>query len=219
MLLNNILLILTVFSLFSCGLDASKTKRSRSKSVPGEAEQNPQPQKPEPDQSYEDESRDGLSLKSRLRIKDVDRLERDLTSALELSTEDLCKELQTLTCTRDVHNLSLGGVDAYDKSIFTSPGEVMATSPLVIERIVISACQKRVDQDYAGASVVFGMSRSTEESVEELFGRAFLREPSDEDFQGANDLKQELTAAGMNDRDWAVIQCAAVFTSSEFLFY
>ena len=57
----------------------------------------------------------GLSLTSRMRMKDVERLENDIAQALELPKSDLCQELGTLSCTGDVHKLNLGGVDAYEK--------------------------------------------------------------------------------------------------------
>jgi len=162
----------------------------------------------------------GLSLRSRLRMKDVERLEQDLVAALELGKTELCRELEDLSCIRDVHNLNLGGVDAYHKNIFAPVDESTATTPLIVERIVFSACEKRVSRDFSGGGIIFGSSLTTAEMTTRLYQRAFLRDPHEAELSASAAFLDELKNEGAGSlQDWALLSCAATFSSSEFLFY
>jgi hypothetical protein len=154
----------------------------------------------------------GLSLHSKIRMKNADQLARDLEGSLELDAQSLCKELGELSCIDEVHKISLGGVDPYDKNIYNGRKDIGLSTPLVIERIVLSACEKRVEIDFSGGALIFTADRKA--SVRNLIERAFLRDASEEEIAGL--------AGAFVDSDettWAVASCFAVLSSSEFLFY
>lgn len=223
--LNQTLLVLLVSTLVACGAlqPGSKGSLPKPSQQPGDSmDQLPETHGDSLDENQSDDILDadepsGLSLQSKLRIKDGSRIARDLEAALELPRDSLCKELGELSCLDSVHKISLGGVDPYEKSIFEGRKDIGLSTPLVLERIVLSACGKRVEMDLAGESVIFSNIANLDnrgKAVNTLYERAFLRSATTEE--------QNNMASAFSDFDgksWALASCFAVLSSSEFLFY
>ena len=108
-------------------------------------------------------------------------------------------------------------MEPYEKSIFEGRKDIGISTPLVLERIVLSACQKRVERDLAGESIIFLKNANLgtrKKSANALYERAFLRSASTEE---QNHIATACTE--FDGKNWALASCFAVFSSSEFLFY
>lgn len=178
----------------------------------------------------------GLSKKNALRFKRQQLIESDIAKALTLDKDEICNELGSLKCIKDVHYLALGGVDAYEKSIFTGIRDSSSTTPVVIERIALAACGKRAELDFANAA-----SAAIFKGLKTDAGGK-LANPDDADVKTAVDslykkiLKRTPTAAEAADligmygdiaavtpsgaaKSWAQLSCYTLLTSIEFIFY
>ncbi len=170
----------------------------------------------------------GVSTKGRVRFKGARRFARDLARALELDPGRVCLELGQYDCVGAVHTIALGGVEPYVLGVFAPTPETTATAPLAVERVVLSACGSRVDEDLAASEPLLFEGISSEPSealraaaVERLYRRALLRDPSSAERSALVGLFDEIAADGLPDaaRDWAVLSCFTVLTGLEALFY
>ena len=76
------------------------------------------------------------SVKPALKVKDYRQLEADLSASLELSPDELCKELNIYSCLQQVHRISLGGISPDQQSIYT-PSELSSVSAPILALIHI----------------------------------------------------------------------------------
>lgn len=175
------------------------------------------------------------TARGNLRFKGPERLNADVAQALELPASDVCKELGLYPCATTVHNVALGGVEPYGAGLYEASGITSATTPLVVERIMWSACTKRVDLDLAnaGGAVLFRgvplngskLANPDGEEVRALITavvqRALLREPSQAELQRYVQLAHDIEATGNAAPARAFMQavCFAAFSSSEAVFY
>lgn len=205
--------------LASCQLEPKDIQRSNGGSrsahdVAGKTKSGDQSgQKTNPGDDEEEQKQLGLSEHPRLRFKKQKLFSSDLQQALELSAEEVCKELGALDCINEVHHIELGGVDAYEKTIYTPQEATSATTPIIIERVILSACTQRQQIDLGGGADAILTSNPIKTGTE-LVQRAFLREPSKSELEGFEELYKQLGPA-----EGALAACYAVFTSTEFLFY
>lgn len=176
------------------------------------------------------------SRKSNLRFKGGARLQLEFSRILDLPTDQLCAELGIYDCLDRIHTVSLGGVEPYVANIYEAFEATSANAPLVVERVALAACVRRVDLDLASADpVIFADLSITADgrlenpaglgpaaAVHALFTRALLRVPSPEDIADLIALYRDLEASDETEapaRDWAVLTCLATLTSLESLFY
>lgn len=175
------------------------------------------------------------SARGNLRFKGPERLNTDVASALELSPAAVCTELGLYPCTTVVHNVALGGVEPYGTGLYEASGITSATTPLVVERVIWSACTKRVDIDYANlaaATIFRGIPLNASKlanpdgdevraAITQLVQRAFLREPSDIELSRYAQLAKDIEATGNAEpaRAWMQAVCFAVLSSAEAVFY
>jgi hypothetical protein len=176
------------------------------------------------------------SLKPALKRKDYRQFSADLSSALELESDELCNELGSFPCLEFVHRLALGGIAPETQSIYSPTQFSSVTAPIALERVVYAACGLRINKDFqnpANAKIFKltldqnnNLSNPTDPEVQEvvntLFRRAFLREANEAELQGLQELYNEIAAAPnaqLSGPAWAWGSCLAIFTSAEFIFY
>ena len=175
------------------------------------------------------------SARGNLRFKGPERLNADVAAALELPVAEVCKELGLYPCATAVHNVALGGVEPYGAGLYEASGITSATTPLVVDRIMWSACTKRVDLDLAnlGAATIFrGLplagaklnnpdGEEVRAAITQLVQRALLREPSELELGRYVQLARDIEATGNATpaRAWMQSVCFAVLSSAEAVFY
>lgn len=175
------------------------------------------------------------AARGRVRFKGGAVLQNELAQALELTRAQVATELGTSDAF-DVHRIALRGAEPYVSGIVDPIENTSVTTPLVVDRIVLSACRSRVDRDLAAPAqgVVFrGLPvdaqgaltrRAAPEvgaAVERLYRRLLGRDPEPHErevlvgFYGTVEAAREPRAA----RAWAIMSCFMVATSTEMLFY
>lgn len=173
------------------------------------------------------------SQKAQLRFKGDLRLTSDLATGLELSPDALCKELGQYDCTRFVHVVALGGVDPYEHSIYEPAPSTGVTTATVVDRVTLSACGVRVEQDLVGNAVIFKDvplvagrladpgGAAVRAAITELANRAWLRDPSEAEVQALVQLNADIEALNVSDpgTQWMRAACFTVFSSAEAVFY
>lgn len=172
------------------------------------------------------------SPSANVRFKGPAQLRNDFAQTLGLPVDELCFELGTLSCTDDVHTVTLGGVEPDALGIYEPASTSNITTPIAVDRVALAACGRRVDADLQGKPVIFDLTldgealadptdASVAASVTTLYRRALLRDPTDAELSNVLALYDDV-AASVSDRparDWAVGSCFAVLTTMESLFY
>jgi hypothetical protein len=178
----------------------------------------------------------GISRTSRVKFKGVKRLQNDLIRILKVDQDVLCKELGLYSCTDFVHQITLGGIEPYVKTLFSPNPQTSVTAPLALERVLLAACTQRLIQDYQnpqqailmrtdefnGQMQFIDASSATERVLNYLFHEALLRDPNANELSSALSLYEELQAQNeiqMPVVEWTRSMCIATLSSIEFLFY
>jgi hypothetical protein len=175
-----------------------------------------------------------ISEKATVKLKARDALVGDLAQALYLDDNELCNELGTFDC-GDVHSIALGGVDAYGAGVYEPLKASAVTTPIAVDRLVLSACQVRAHRDFVsesaspalfvGLDVTDGRIDPTSDAVAAiattLFRRGLLREPKEAEIEHLRQLYVDIEGTGGQTpaQDWAALSCYAVFTMMEAVFY
>jgi hypothetical protein len=165
------------------------------------------------------------SRKPRATFKGGTVLRNDLAQALDLSVDDVCNEFGLYSCTERIHRIPLLGVDAYENQVFAPSPTTSPGSTLAVERIALSACNRRVTLDTSTPTdaAIFrnlDLADGRTQSIQTLYDRTFARAPTAAERDGFAGLYNELQQTGSNaPLDWALAACFAVTTSREFLFY
>lgn len=167
------------------------------------------------------------STRSQLLWKRNVALEKDIGRALELAPDEVCTELGTASCTRDVHHVALGGAAPFTLGLHKAlPGPMLSTA-VVVDRVVLSACSNRVAKDVEGPPVVFTAldldderapkagSEAFDATVTALYRRFLSRDPTAQELS----ILGELVEDPMIAQEFAVLACYAVGSTTEFLFY
>jgi hypothetical protein len=174
-----------------------------------------------------------VSSKNDVQWKRHAALEQDLATALALDPENLCSELGRANCIRQVHLVPLGGNDPFDTGILQPTAEPLATTPAVVDRVLLSACGQRVALDRAapaGQAVVFkaldlngpapaAEDPATSATITELYRRLLARNPTSEEVAIVAELTTQASGERLAAADFATLSCFAVGGSTEFLFY
>lgn len=192
------------------------------------------PPPPPPDVMATPDAGVGTSTRGNLRFKGPERLVNDVAAALELPAAEVCTELGQYQCATFVHAVPLGGVDPYGKGLYEASGITAVTTPLVVDRLALSACTRRVDADLLtpNAAVVFrgvpqrGAKLANLDGPElpavigELTRRVLLREPYEREVTRYVQLAKDLDASDAEPaRSWMQAVCFAVVSSTESVFY
>jgi predicted component of type VI protein secretion system len=155
--------------------------------------------------------------------------ERDLMRGLELSRDEVCQELGDRNCVRDVHLIALGGNDPFGSGIHRPPPSTLGTTPMVVDRVLLSACSARAAADKQGPAKVFTSlelagpppapgSAAAAATVETLFRRLLARDPKSTEAAHVQALLEPGEDAPRSAEEFAVLACFVVGSSLEFLF-
>lgn len=159
--------------------------------------------------------------------------EADLSRALELLPEELCTEFGRESCIRRVHLVPLGGHAPFETGLFESALEPLATTPTIVDRVVLSACSNRAELDktlgLAGAKVFrqFDLaapapapdSPAAQTLVTELYRRLLARDPDENERALVASMALDEGGQPLSALDFAKAACFVVGTTSEFLFF
>lgn len=157
-------------------------------------------------------------------------LESDLARGLEIKPSELCLELGQRSCVRDVYLFTLGGNDPIDRAQYQRAAGPVSTTAVALERVALSACGKRVNEDQMSgqaAAKVFrffplgsGAYNEGPEALDqlstELYRRLLQRNPEQAE---RDEIRQILNISGISRSDVAKLTCYVVATSIEFLFF
>jgi hypothetical protein len=174
-----------------------------------------------------------ISSKNDVQWKRYAAFEQDLATALELDPANLCRELGQASCIRQVHLVPLGGNDPFDTGILQPTAEPLATTPAIVDRVLLSACGQRVALDRAapaGQAAVFealdlnGAAPGPGEApvtatITELYRRLLARLPTAEEVALVAELTTQASGERLGAADFATLACFAIGGSTEFLFY
>lgn len=169
---------------------------------------------------------------SDLQWKRYAAFESDLARALALPREELCRELGSEPCIRKVHLVPLGGNEPLFTGMYEPSAEPLATTPTVVDRVVLTACSNRVARDRAvGAdALVFAAfpldgaaprpdDASARALVAALFRRLLARDPTDSELEVIAALAADRDGQPVSAAEFAKLACFAIGTSAEFLFF
>ncbi len=175
------------------------------------------------------------SSKPRVRFKGNERFAIDVAVGLALPIDEVCKELGQYDCAFVVHGVALGGVEPYGVGLYEPPGVTGATTPLAVERVVESACSRRLLLDinqpvtaqvYKSVPLSGGKLANIDgpevgDVITELSRRAWLRDPTDAEVAELRQLARDIEAAHPDDAalQWGLAACFVTFTSAEAVFY
>ncbi|MFZ5443190.1 MAG: hypothetical protein ACOZQL_24490 [Myxococcota bacterium] len=170
-----------------------------------------------------------------MRFKGELRLTVDYAQALGLPLDQVCTELGQYQCTTFVHPVALGGVDPYGKGLYEALPVTGVTTPVVVERVALAACVRRVDLDLAtpasalifknipvsGGKLTSPSGNEVRLAITELAQRAWLRNPTEREVQHLVQLAADVEATGAPDpaKAWMQAACFAAFSSVESVFY
>ena len=183
------------------------------------------------DPAPEDKPEIAKSTRAELQWKRNTALQRDLMRALELTDEQVCNEQGRGSCTREVHHISLGGADPLELGMYEALPDTLATTPVVVDRVVLSACTQRAQLDREGTPVVFlGLDLSAAEAprpdepafekvVTALYRRLLSRDPDPGELSTLERMTVDADGEPISAYDFAVLSCFAIGTTTEFLFY
>jgi hypothetical protein len=133
-------------------------------------------------------------------------------------------ELQT---PKGLHVMSLGGNNPFLGEQFDPLAEPGLTTPVAVDRVVLSACGERVRLDVAGPARVFTSvdlsaltvrrdSAGVREQVTTLYRRILARDPEPAEVDALLSMLDGEPA--MKATDFARLACYAIASSTEFIF-
>lgn len=173
-----------------------------------------------------------VSNHSNLQWKRYAAFEADLAAGLELSAEQVCLEFGKESCIRKVHMVPLGGHEPFESGMFAAAPEPLATTPTVVDRIVLTACGNRVDLDRAagaeakvfkhfaldGAAPAPG-SEPAAALVSDLYRRLLGRNATETEVEAVTELALGADGQPAPAAQFARLACFTIGTSAEFLFF
>lgn len=175
----------------------------------------------------------GASRHPNLQWKRYAAFENDLAQALSIPKEELCTELGKASCVRGVHLAPLGGHNPFETGLLESTAEPLATTPSVVDRVVLSACSARVQRDQADPAAdakLFGAldlaqpapgpdSEATRTVVSQLYRRLLARDADELELKTVARLAVDAQGQPVAARDFALSACFVVATTTESLFF
>lgn len=166
------------------------------------------------------------SARPRVKFKTANRYAADLSRALSIPTDALCRELDDFDCV-EVHRIALGEVDAFGLRLFEPLESPPLSAPIAVDRIALTACGERAALDFEtpAQAELFGevaqgeAGRADRDAVVDLlYGRLLLRDPTDAEREAVTAMHDDLPDE-RRTQTWAQMACFAIATSTEALFY
>lgn len=191
-------------------------------------------EKPTP--SPEEEPVVTASVKGQLKWKRQDALAADLSRALALGEDELCKEVGRYDCIDYVHKVALGGNEPEEAGQYMPLAEPGASTPIAVERVVFAACSAAAyaDREVRAAPVAFwgidlnaaALDASDErtregasKNITALYQSLLARDPLKREVDAVLTLMEDDAGQGVSGDTFAVLACFTIATQSEFLFY
>jgi hypothetical protein len=173
-----------------------------------------------------------VSRHPQLQWKRYSAIEADLMQALDLQADEVCTEFGVESCINGVHLAPLGGNDPFKTGLLEPTAEPLATTPAVVDRLLLSACGRRtaLDQAEQKKATVFadldlqGDAPSPDDervkaTVTGLYHRFLARDPRDDERAVVAGLAVDEKSRPVSAAEFATLACFAVGTSTEFLFF
>ena len=173
-----------------------------------------------------------VSRHPQLQWKRYAAIEADLMQALELGADEVCTEFGVESCINGVHLAPLGGNDPFKTGLLEPTAEPLATTPAVIDRLLLSACGRRTELDQAAkqkAKVFAGLDlqgdapppddERVKATVTGLYRRFLARNPREDEQSVVAELSRDEKSRPVPAAEFATLACFAVGTSTEFLFF
>ena len=154
-----------------------------------------------------------IATRSKLMWKRQAQLTGDLARALDLNQGEVCTELGQAPCLA-IHLVPLGGNDPFGQGMHEPVEEPLATTPAVVDRVVLSACERASQRVPNGAQAVEG----EEAIITDLYRRLLARDPLSEEIAILSALTSGQGAATTR-RQFYTLSCYAIGTSTEFVLY
>lgn len=163
-----------------------------------------------------------------LRMKRWRQISTDLSGALQLQSDELCREAGLYDC-NEIHVVPMGGISV-DNGLYAPIDGVSVTTGLAIERVLLSACWTRLqrDMDPELTPAVFTAIPLDDTTLSDddadaqatlLWRRLLARDPSADELEAARRLHAGVIEDGGRNAEWALSLCLALGTSTEFLYY
>lgn len=151
--------------------------------------------------------------------------EHNLMSGLELKKAEICQELGTKPCVDEIHLAVLGGNEPYINTQYERAKSPTILTSVAVERIVLSACEKRlaIDRSLGAKAIVFRhlqmqsnkiSKNKFDAQVVDLYRRLLARNPSEEE----KDVLNEHLAADFSVDDLSLGLCFVIGTHAEMIF-
>ena len=176
------------------------------------------------------------SPKARVRMKNGQRLQKELARTLAAPENAICQELGQYDCF-GIHSVVLGNADAFGSGLYQPLPASTSTTPMAVERVVLAGCSQRAAYDLAnpGSAEIFhdlamnadGTLESVDEpsvadAVDTLYKRGLSRRATQSEIDHLKQLYRDVESSAESAQaaqDWATLSCFAVLTTMEFLFY
>jgi len=165
----------------------------------------------------------------RVKFKDGARYLDDLSTALDMPRESICKELGRYDCYNDAFRIVLGGVEPYGNAIVEPLETASLTSPIALDRVALRVCSERVALDVKNPNkaVLFRTGTTDQKwkqaTVNRLYDKLLQRDASSDEIHRLLGFYDTLASEGRSGastaRDWTVLGCFAVASSLESIFY
>ena len=173
------------------------------------------------------------SLDPKIKFKDGERYLGDLSSALEIPRDSICKELGQYDCFRDAFRIVLGGVEAENLGVNVPLEEEALTAPIALDRVAMHVCINRVKLDLddpkhavllknapKGAAGKGWLKSTTANMYDRILNRAPTAFETAQvtafyDVVAKQDGKPNPNAA----KDWVTLSCFATASSTENIYY
>jgi|GEM_PF-793385 len=184
------------------------------------------------------------SARGHLVWKRARQLRNELTDALELPDDELCKELGTKNC-YSVHLVALGGNDPIYDAMYEPVAQPSVVTPNAIDRFVLGACETRLQADLAidpDAPIVdagpdagappervfkhlpldanlAGCEPGIDVHITDMYRRFLRRDPTSAEVAKVRELLTDVAGNPVTGADFALTTCFAVGSSVENIFY
>lgn len=176
------------------------------------------------------------SLDPRVKFKDGERLLRDLSTALDIPRDKICRELGRYDCFNDAFKIVLGGVDAEYLGINQPLAQEALTAPIAVDRVALQVCTLRVQMDVADptkAVLLKAQARPARgkppaawlrQTTAGIYGAILGREPTRTETAELVRFYDKTARTGGKAnpdavKDWVTLGCFAVASSLENVFY
>lgn len=175
------------------------------------------------------------STKNELLWRRYRAFEQGLGEALNLASNNICEELGRYDCIEDVHLVALGGNDPFTAGMHQPMKAPTATTPVAVERLVLSACDKAVtadasrpvpliflDLDLSAVAAPLDLddeltSLAVGDTLTSLYRRLHARDPLPTERAKALEIISG-DPDPMQPREFALLACFAIASTTEAVF-